>query len=109
MEAKSTGRNSKGRWASGQSGNPGGRPKGFSNLREACARHAPTALNALLRALDEGGSVSVSAAKVILEYGYGRPAAAAEDRMAVAAARENENDLLAKLKRLAGETDGASH
>ena len=109
MGTVTNGRSPKGRWAKGQSGNPGGRPKGFSNLREECARHAPSALNALLRALNEGGSVSVAAAKVLLEYGYGRPAAAPEDRVAVALTREHEDDLLAKLKRLAGETDGVSH
>jgi Family of unknown function (DUF5681) len=109
MGTVTIGRSPKGRWAKGQSGNPGGRPKGFTNLREECVRHASTALSALLRALDEGGSVSVSAAKVLLEYGYGRPAAVPEDRVAIASTREDENDLLAKLRRLAGETDGVSH
>jgi hypothetical protein len=54
----------------GQSGNPGGRPRGI----EAIARgHTPAAIAALVAALDNPRE-RVAAATVLLGYGWGRPA-----------------------------------
>lgn len=55
----------------GQSGNPGGRPKGIAaKARE----HGENALQVLVEALEhEDGRTRISAAKEILDRGYGKP------------------------------------
>jgi len=63
----------------GQVLNPGGRPKGYAAFRELCRTKSPQAVQALEKALADGGSHSVQAARVLLEYGYGRPSAAPEE------------------------------
>lgn len=75
----------KGRWRKGQSGNPGGRPADYGQFRELCRGKSPQAVAALEAALSAGDSSSVAAARVLLEYGYGRPASAPEDLAAAAA------------------------
>ena len=49
----------------GQSGNPGGRPKGEAKVRAAAREHTDTALGVL---------VSAMADEVILDRGWGKPA-----------------------------------
>ena len=55
----------------GQSGNPGGRPKGIaSKARE----HGDKALDVLAKALDDDDTkVRITAAKELLDRGYGKP------------------------------------
>lgn len=55
----------------GQSGNPGGRPKGIAaKARE----HGDKALTVLANALDDGDAkVRIAAAKEIMDRGYGKP------------------------------------
>ena len=55
----------------GQSGNPGGRPKGIAaKARE----HADKALDVLVGALDEeDAKVRITAARELLDRGYGKP------------------------------------
>lgn len=55
----------------GQSGNPGGRPSGYAEFRELCRSHSPRAVGALVAALSDEDAVS--AAKVLLEFGWGKP------------------------------------
>ena len=57
----------------GQSGNPDGRPAIVKSLQAACREHTPTAIKALLAALETPGE-RVPAANLLLAYGYGRPA-----------------------------------
>lgn len=56
----------------GQSGNLRGRPTSPGIFRELCRTQAPAAVDALMRAATEGGPVGVTAAKLVLEYGFGR-------------------------------------
>jgi len=55
----------------GQSGNPGGRPKGIAaKARE----HGDKALDVLVKALDDADArVRLTAAKEIMDRGYGKP------------------------------------
>ena len=61
----------------GQSGNPGGRPKGEARIREAAREHTEQALAVLVDALsDEDRRVQIKAAEVLLDRGWGKPAQA---------------------------------
>src|SRR5579859_1611476 len=60
-------------WVKGQSGNPGGRLKGESELQALARQHAPAAIKALVKALDDE-RLCVAAASALLDRGYGRPA-----------------------------------
>lgn len=80
----------------GQSGNPGGRPADYGNFRELCRSKSPQAVAALELALANGDSASVAAARVLLEYGWGKPSAAPEDLDAV---RQGAQVQLSQLSR----------
>lgn len=55
----------------GQSGNPGGRPKGIAALAR---QHTDKALDVLVSALDDADAkVRISAAKEIIDRGFGKP------------------------------------
>lgn len=64
-------------WKPGQSGNPGGRPKGIAaKARE----HTDTALQVLVEGMgDEDPRVRVTAAKEVLDRGWGKPLAMTAD------------------------------
>lgn len=68
-----------GSFAPGKSGNPGGRPKGLTEIRELAREHGPWAITRL-RELAEGGDgkVAVAAVRELLDRGYGRPVQAVE-------------------------------
>ena len=67
-------KNTGNRWPKGVSGNPGGRPKGASEVRELARSHAPAAIARLRQLIDcKDPSVAVSAAKAMLDRGYGKP------------------------------------
>jgi hypothetical protein len=55
----------------GTSGNPGGRPKGDAWFRELCRKRTVRALKALTEALEDPAT-RVSAAKALLEFGWGK-------------------------------------
>lgn len=60
----------------GVSGNPGGRPKGWKQFREACRGHTDEALEtlvSLMRCEKEDGRVRLAAACALLDRGWGRP------------------------------------
>ena len=58
----------------GQSGNPGGRPKGESRVREAARAQTEAALDVLVAAMaDEDARVRIKAAEVLLDRGWGKP------------------------------------
>lgn len=64
-------------WAKGVSGNPGGRPKGIAaKARE----HTDKALEVLVEGMaDEDPRVRVTAAKEVLDRGWGKPLAMTAD------------------------------
>lgn len=89
-------RTEQGRFKPGVSGNPEGRPGGYAEFRELCRSKSPAAVTALEDALGDGGPSAVAAARVLLEYGWGKPASAPEDLDAV---REGGGNALAVLTR----------
>jgi HEAT repeat protein len=57
----------------GQSGNPGGRPKGEARVREAAQKHGLEALAVLVDAMkDPDARVRIRAAEIVLERGFGK-------------------------------------
>lgn len=69
-----------GRFAKGHSGNPGGMPKGFAEVRALAREHTTDAIAALVDVAKSGGfePARVSAAVAILDRGWGKPAQAVE-------------------------------
>jgi len=62
----------------GQSGNPGGRPKGYGTLREIARKHTDKAIQTLVEVVNDAGaspSARVAAANALLDRGWGRPEA----------------------------------
>lgn len=61
-------------WVKGQSGNPGGRPKGWREIAAAAREHTREALDTLVKAMREADkwAVRVKAAELIIERGHGK-------------------------------------
>ena len=79
----------------GVSGNPSGRPGGYEEFRKLCKEASPEAVAALKDALSNGDASAVAAARVLLEYAWGKPSAAPEDLDAMAAGLTLPRDLSA--------------
>src|SRR4051812_27673059 len=84
-------------WGKGQSGNPGGRPKGHGEIRELARLHTATALATLVE-ICQGGeneSARVAAANAILDRGWGKAAvpAVADDAPTVITFKMGTRDL----------------
>ena len=63
----------------GQSGNPGGRPKGDSHLRILARQHTEKAFNTLVALMDdEDPRVRLGAVGAVLDRGWGKPVQAVE-------------------------------
>jgi hypothetical protein len=59
----------------GQSGNPGGRPKGYEEVRELARNYTAGAIEALAAIMRTGKSegARIAAANALLERGWGKP------------------------------------
>lgn len=68
----------------GPSPNPAGRPGGYEEFRALCKERSPQAVAALEAALSNGDASAVAAARVLLEYAWGKPSSAPEDLNALA-------------------------
>jgi len=59
-------------WAKGQSGNPSGRPRVSRAVKQRLRDLTPKALDALEKAIGEGGPHGVAAAFKIIQWRYGQ-------------------------------------
>src|SRR5215831_6179088 len=68
-------RHSNGRWAAGQSGNPGGRPAGLAEVRKLARKHTAEAIERLVTEMKQGdtSNARIAAANAILDRGWGKP------------------------------------
>lgn len=65
------------RFAKGQSGNPGGRPKGVEAIRKLAQKNGRKALLRLVALMEhENGRIACMAAQAVLDRACGRPAQA---------------------------------
>jgi hypothetical protein len=64
------------RFERGRSGNPGGRPKAYGEIRDLARQHTDVALRTLVEIATHGENESarVTAANAILDRGWGKPA-----------------------------------
>ena len=79
------------RFAKGQSGNPGGRPKALGDIRELARRHSGEAVQVLVHVMGDASaapSARVGAASALLDRGWGRPA------QTINASMESNNAML---------------
>lgn len=60
-------------WKAGQSGNPSGRPKLVTEVRDMARKYTPKAINRLVELVDsETGTTAVAACKELLDRAWGR-------------------------------------
>jgi hypothetical protein len=60
----------------GQSGNPGGMPKGYMDVKQAAREHTADAIKVLVNIMHDSGaqpSARVAAAIHLLDRGFGKP------------------------------------
>ena len=110
-----------GMFQSGQSGNPGGRPKVDVSIRDLAREFTPQAIDTLAEICSNkkaSPSARVSAASAILDRGWGKPTQSIEsvtvattlqeylDRVAAQWAAEGDADFIDATAAVSGEADG---
>lgn len=88
----------------GVSPNPAGRPGGYPEFRAQCQEHSAETVRMLVSRVAEG---DVVAARVLLEYAWGKPSSAPEDLEAVREANPLAGLTLEQLRELAARTEDA--
>jgi len=68
-------RHSNGRWAAGQSGNPGGRPAGLAEVKELARKHTAEGIERSATEMKQGdtSNARIAAANATLGRGWGKP------------------------------------
>src|SRR4051812_20203347 len=90
---------------SGQSGNPGGRPKGERSVREIAQQHTAAAMETLVTVMQTGkNSERVQAATALLDRGWGKPTQSVE----MSGDRTTLVDLLVSLNNSHAANDSAT-
>jgi hypothetical protein len=96
-------------WKPGQSGNPGGRPKGHGKIKEMARQNTEKAILTLVEALEAtkvvglaaievpDHQVRISAANALLDRGWGKPAASDKNEDEAEDLSHLSNDELKKL------------
>ena len=83
-------------WKKGQSGNPGGRPAGYGDLRELARTHTEAAVQTLVEIMNDPGAASsarATAATGLLDRGWGRP----EQSISTSVIEESYADVLMRI------------
>ena len=84
------------KWKQGESGNPGGRPAGYGDLRELARTHTETAVQTLVDIMcdsDAAPSARATAASSLLDRGWGRP----EQSISASVIGESYTDVLRRI------------
>ena len=93
-------------WKKGESGNPGGRPTGYGDLRELARTHTETAVQTLVEKImndkDAAPSARATAATGLLDRGWGRP----EQSISTSVKEESYADVLQRIND-EGDAEGA--
>jgi hypothetical protein len=94
----------------GQSGNPGGRPKGTREFVELCRSHSDEAVRALVEALKRPRDAT-AAANILLAYAHGRPVQTQNVRVirSIEDLTDEELEVLAGADRQQQAGDGSVH
>jgi hypothetical protein len=104
-----TGRSADGRFRRGQSGNPGGRPKIFTEVKQAAREHTEAAINTLVAVMDNEeapAAARVAAANAILDRGWGKPGQYVETSVLNKPIREmTDEELNAAIAALRDDSD----
>ena len=93
----------------GQSGNPGGRPKGFAEVRELARDHTVAAIEKLVAIMTTGQSeqAQLLAANSLLDRGWGKPTQPiAGDAEGPPIIHEHRTAILAEISRIVAAGDG---
>ena len=88
------------KWVKGQSGNPGGRPKGYGSVRALAQEHTESAVKTLVTIMEDdkaAPSARTAAASALLDRGWGRPGTA------LSTDQDNSMSFIEMLKRLDAE------
>jgi hypothetical protein len=102
MDNGNSDRNRDGRFRKGQSGNPGGRPKIFTEVKQAAREHTEAAIAALVGVVNNKeapAAARVAAANAILDRGWGKPGQYVETSVRNRPIRElTDEELLAIIE-----------